>query len=133
MLIIENYHTRNSYGRNTMFGKHSSAGFHETSPGNRIKTLCYGEHTLLVEVHLDKDADLLRHKHPYEQTGYLVSGKIVMHIEEKAVELKPGDSWCIPMNAEHKVDVLEDSVVIEVFSPTREEYIKYKNDNDILQ
>jgi len=37
------------------------------------------------------------------------------------------------MNAEHKVDVLEDSVVIEVFSPTREEYIKYKNDNDILQ
>jgi len=37
------------------------------------------------------------------------------------------------MNAEHKVDVLKDSIVIEVFSPTREEYIKYKNDNDILR
>ncbi len=72
-----------------MFGKHSSAGFNETSPGNRIKTLCYGEHTLLVEVHLDKDADLLRHKHPYEQTGYLISGNIRMHIEEKEMELEP--------------------------------------------
>jgi len=116
-----------------MFGKHSNAGFNETSPGNRIKTLCYGEHTLLVEVHLDKDADLLRHKHPYEQTGYLISGNIRMHIEEKEMELEPGDSWCIPMNAEHKVDVLKDSIVIEVFSPTRKEYIKYKNDDDILR
>jgi len=37
------------------------------------------------------------------------------------------------MDAPHKVDVLEDAVVVEVFSPTRDEYIKYKNDSDIIR
>jgi len=115
-----------------MFGKHSDAGFHETLPGNRIKTLCYGAHTLLVEVRLDREAQLPEHKHPYEQTGYLVSGHIRMHIAGRVRELDPGDSGCIPMEVLHKVDVLQDAVVVEAFSPTREEYVKYKNDGDIV-
>ncbi len=115
-----------------MFGKHSNTGFHETLPGNHIKTLCYGAHTLLVEVRLEKNAQLPEHKHPYEQTGYLVSGRIRMNIAGNVRELEPGDSWCIPMDALHKVDVFEDAIVVEAFSPTREEYIKYKNDNDIV-
>lgn len=116
-----------------MFGKHSDAGYHDTIPGNHIKTLVYGDHTLLVEVRLDKDAKIPEHKHPYEQTGYLVSGRMRMYVADKPRELTPGDSWCIPMDVLHKVDVLEDTVVVEVFSPTREEYIKYKNDSDIIQ
>jgi quercetin dioxygenase-like cupin family protein len=55
-----------------------------------------------------------------------------MNIAGNVRELESGDSWCIPMDALHKVDVLEDAVVVEAFSPTREEYIKYKNDNDIV-
>lgn len=116
-----------------MFGKHSDEGFQETVQGNHMKTLCYGAHTLMIEVRLDKDAPLPEHKHPYEQTGYLVSGHIKMRIADQTRELVPGDSWCIPMDVLHKVTVLENSVVIEVFSPTRNEYIKYKYDNDIIK
>ncbi|HCX97006.1 MAG TPA: cupin domain-containing protein [Spirochaetaceae bacterium] len=116
-----------------MFGKHSDAGFHQPIPGNHIKTLCYGAHTLLVEVRLNKDALLPEHQHSYEQTGYLVAGRIRMFIDGKARELDPGDSWCIPMDVLHKVEVLEDAVVVEVFSPTREEYLKYENPEDIIR
>ena len=36
---------------------------------------------------------------------------------------KPGDSWCIPGNVEHRAEVAQDSVAIEVFSPVREDYL----------
>ena len=38
-------------------------------------------------------------------------------------ECAPGDTWCIPGDVEHGVQVLADSVVVEVFSPVREDYL----------
>lgn len=39
--------------------------------------------------------------------------------------------WTILSNVKHKAEILEDSVAIEVFSPRREDYIKYENKEDI--
>ena len=44
-------------------------------------------------------------------------------IGDECFEADPGDSWNIPGNVEHNVEVLEDTVVIEVFSPVREDYL----------
>ena len=41
----------------------------------------------------------------------------------KDYEAEAGDSWNMPGNVEHGVRVHEDSVVIEVFSPVREDYL----------
>ena len=87
------------------------------------KTLVYGDRTLMAEFRLEHGADLPRHSHPHEQTGYLVSGEIELSIGDETHQVKPGDSWCIAGGVEHKATVLEDSVVIEVFSPVREDYI----------
>jgi len=38
-------------------------------------------------------------------------------------DVEAGDSWCLPGNIEHSAEALEDSVVIEVFSPVREDYL----------
>ena len=43
--------------------------------------------------------------------------------ETKRYDVTPGDSWNIPGNIEHGVEIHEDSTVIEVFSPVREEYL----------
>jgi hypothetical protein len=40
-----------------------------------------------------------------------------------SINLNGGDGWCIDGNIEHGVEVLEDSIVIEVFSPPREDYL----------
>jgi len=107
-----------------MFAKKDENGFKVVLDGVSFKTLVHGERTLLAEFHLDKGAVVPKHKHPHEQTGYLVSGRMKFSLEtgEKRV-VESGDSWCFAGDFEHGVEVLDDSLVIEVFSPVREEYI----------
>ena len=45
-----------------------------------MKTLCYGERTLMTEFILERGSTLPVHSHPYEQTGYLVQGRIRLRI-----------------------------------------------------
>ena len=40
-------------------------------------------------------------------------------------EMKPGDCWIVPSNIEHGAEIIEESIAIEVFSPVREDYLKY--------
>lgn len=114
-----------------MFGKHSENGYSKILDGIRIKTINYGRSTLMSEFLLDEGARLTEHSHPYEQTGYLVKGRIKLFIGASAKVLTPGDSWNVPSNATHKAEILEDSVAIEVFSPCREDYLKFIDKNDI--
>jgi len=106
-----------------MFHKQDDTGFKELQDGVRLKALVYGEKTLLAEFRLEKGKALPRHSHPHEQTGYLVEGRIRLTIGEASFDAEPGDSWNIPSQVEHDVEVLEDTVVIEVFSPAREDYL----------
>jgi quercetin dioxygenase-like cupin family protein len=94
-------------------------------PGVRMKTLVHGERTLLGEFRLDAGTEVPAHSHPYEQTGYLVSGRMVFSVAGDRFEAIAGSSWSIPENVEHGAEVHEDSVVIEVFSPVREEYLPF--------
>ena len=66
---------------------------------------------------------LPKHKQLYEQTGYLVSGRMDLTIGSETHAGAAGDSWCIPGNAEHGVVAHEACVAIEVLSPVREDYI----------
>jgi quercetin dioxygenase-like cupin family protein len=113
-----------------MFSHHSSGGYQPLIPGIRIKTLCYGQSTLMAQFQLEKDAELPEHTHPYEQTGYLIKGKIRFTINGVSSEMEPGDSWCVPANILHKAEILEDAVAVEVFNPVREDYLKYWNSTD---
>ncbi len=70
---------------------------------------------MLCEFRLDQGSAVPDHRHPQEQTGYLVSGKLRFRIGERALDAGPGDSWNLPAGQVHGADVLEDSLVIEVF------------------
>jgi quercetin dioxygenase-like cupin family protein len=109
-----------------MFCKRSNNGYKQVLGGIKLKTLVYGEKTLLAKFRLEKGSQLPRHAHPNEQTGYLVSGRIRLSIGEESFEAEPGDSWCIPGNVEHQAETLENSVAVEVFSPVREDYLPDK-------
>jgi quercetin dioxygenase-like cupin family protein len=106
-----------------MFHKHTEAGYRESLKGIQQKTLAYGEKTLMVEFRIQKGAVLPKHKHPHEQIGYAVSGLVDLTIGTETNRQEPGDSWCIPGDTEHGAKAVEDSVVIEVFSPVREDYL----------
>ncbi len=86
------------------------------------RTLTNGDHVMLIEVTLEEGAVVPMHTHPHEQTGYLVSGRFLFELGEGKRELGPGDCWLIPSNVPHQVTALEPCLLVDVFSPPREEY-----------
>ncbi len=106
-----------------MFAARDPDGYSTPLPGIEMKTLCYGSATLMTEFRLAAASTLPAHAHPHEQTGYLVSGRLVLRIGDESHDVRPGDSWCIPADVEHGATVIEDSIAVEVFSPVREDYL----------
>jgi len=106
-----------------MFDQQTPNGYRQVLDKIAMKTRAYGEKTLMSEFRLEKGAQLPRHSHPHEQIGYLVSGRMLLTIEEESFTVAPGDSWCIAGDSEHQATALEDSLAIEVFSPRREDYL----------
>jgi len=110
-------------GNVQMFYKSNSDGYKKIRPGIKIKTLVYGDKSLLSEFRMEQGSQLPWHAHPQEQTGYLVSGRIRLSIGEQTFEVEPGDSWNVPGDIRHRAEILADTVAIEVFSPVREDYL----------
>jgi len=106
-----------------MFTKNSDKDSKPHIEGTRYKTLAFGERTSLSEFSLEKGSIIPKHSHPHEQTGYVISGRMLFMIDDERFEAETGDSWNIPGDVEHDVEVLENTVVIEVFSPPREDYL----------
>ncbi len=108
-----------------MFCKPDLEGYKQIAEGIQLKVLTYGDNMLMAEFHLAKGAHLPEHEHPHEQTGYVVSGKMRLNVQgQESFESGPGGSWSIAGGAPHSADTLEDSVVIEVFHPIREDFLK---------
>lgn len=63
------------------------------------------------------------HAHPNEQSGYVISGKYRITIDGKEEYLNPGDSYAIPENVPHSMEVIEAGEVIDVFTPVRQDYL----------
>ena len=108
-----------------MFRKNTQSGYTEVIKGIHLKTLVYGGHTLMTRVRLEKGAAIPPHAHPHEQTGYLVSGQMEFFIDGERIMAHPGDSWSIAGDVKHSATAIEETIVIEVFSPVREDYLPY--------
>lgn len=96
----------------------------ETWPGVRRKTLALGEKTLLLEVTIKAGTIVNAHSHPSEQIGYIVTGRLRLRIGDDVYELKSGDAYVIQSNIVHEAQALEDTKVVEVFSPPHEVFKK---------
>jgi len=106
-----------------MFTPADDEGYRELLDGVRMKPLAWGDRTLLAEFRLASGAVIPVHSHPQEQTGTLVSGVLEFVIADERRIARAGDGWCLPPGTPHGVEVLEEAVVIEVFSPVREDYL----------
>ncbi|MBL7127944.1 MAG: cupin domain-containing protein [Ignavibacteria bacterium] len=106
-----------------MFYKKEIKNYKNPLNGIQFKPLLYGEKMLMTEFLLKERSVIPVHSHPQDQTGYLVSGKMKLYIEDEMFVVTPRDSWYIPGNVKHNAEILEDSIAIEVFSPVREDYI----------
>jgi len=113
-----------------MFGTSTEERFKDILPGIKIKTLVYGKKSLMSKFVMEIGSSLPAHSHPYEQTGYLLKGRIKLTIGENSIEVNPGDSWCIETDMEHSAVILEDSEALEIFTPLRADYLHYFSTED---
>jgi len=67
------------------------------------------------------------HKHANEQITIVVSGTLLLHLDEREIELGEGEMILIPGNIPHGAVALEETETLEIFAPRREDWIT-KND-----
>lgn len=106
-----------------MFCKKDSRKSRQMMEGIDMTTLVHGDKTLMARFEIAKGCTIPPHAHPHEQTGIMISGKVRFTVDGEKMDVEAGDSWCLPGNAEHSAEALEDSTIIEVFSPVREDYL----------
>lgn len=94
----------------------------EVMPGLTRRTLATGRQVMLVEFRAQKDVNIPIHNHPHEQDGYLVAGEMVITINGVDTTVRPGDSYAIPGNTPHGARLQAGAIVLEAFSPPREDY-----------
>jgi quercetin dioxygenase-like cupin family protein len=94
----------------------------EQLPGIWRTTLCWNEASMLCHFHMMPGAKVPLHTHAAAQNGYVVRGRVRFLQEDGEFVAGPGDAYLFEGNRRHGAEVLEDSEVIEVFTPMRPEY-----------
>ena len=94
----------------------------EMVPGLWRRTLAWGERLMVVHVILEEGAVVPAHRHPHEQITYIVEGELSMEVEGQTYVLRAGDSLLFPGDVEHGATALKRTLVVDTFSPPREEY-----------
>ncbi|MBU2676531.1 MAG: cupin domain-containing protein [Gammaproteobacteria bacterium] len=85
--------------------------------------LGHDDSILMARVEFDKGAVGEVHAHTHAQVAYVVSGKFEVFISGKKKILGPGDGFYIQPNVDHGAVCLEPGVLIDVFSPVREDFL----------
>lgn len=93
-------------------------------PGASRKILARGGKLMVVEVRFAAGSVVDAHAHPHEQASYVVSGKLVLTMDGREEVLGPGDTFYAGPNVSHGVKFLEDSVVVDMFTPQREDFLQ---------
>jgi quercetin dioxygenase-like cupin family protein len=63
------------------------------------------------------------HAHENEQVSIVIDGALRFTIEGRETIVRSGEVMQIPPNVPHQVDVIEDTLVFDVFSPIRQDWI----------
>jgi len=86
------------------------------------QVLAYSDQLMLVRHLMEKGWIGARHSHPHEQLVYVISGHLRFTGGSNMFDVRTGDSFVVPGGMEHQASALEESEVLDVFTPYREDY-----------
>lgn len=88
------------------------------------KIMTYDDKLMVVKVAFKKGGVGMLHQHYHSQITHVESGIFEVEIGNEKKILSAGDAFYIPPNVMHGAVCLEAGVLIDVFSPMREDFIK---------
>lgn len=94
------------------------------APGVKRKIMAWDERLMLVKVEFETGGIGTLHSHPHTQISHVESGVFEVEISGEKKLLTTGDAFYVPPGAVHGAVCLDAGVLIDVFSPMREDFIK---------
>ena len=88
------------------------------------RQVIHGQNVTIARLELRKGGAVPEHSHMNEQVSMVQTGAIKFVSNGREHIVRAGECLTIPPNVPHSVNVLEDSVVVDVFSPAREDWIR---------
>jgi len=82
-----------------------------------------GEKEMIVWWSMQAGAHAAAHAHPHEQMFWMISGRMDFRLGTERKMCGAGDVGVIPGGVEHEAWFPEDTEVIDVFAPPREDFL----------
>ena len=83
-----------------------------------------GDKLMMFRNFLPKGSVPPRHRHESEQIAYIVSGAVKFWLGEEERIMRADELAVVPSNVEHGAEAVEDSVILAIFTPIREEWLR---------
>jgi quercetin dioxygenase-like cupin family protein len=87
------------------------------------RQMIVGRNEMLVRWRFRKGAFAARHQHPHEQIVMMVQGKLRLIVGDAETIMGEKDIVVVPPNTPHEAHAIEETVVIDIFSPPREDFV----------
>lgn len=85
--------------------------------------LSHGQEGMVTKMLYKTGDNVPFHQHPNEQNGYVLSGRYRIVFQEADDIIGPGDTYSIPRDVKHRLEILEPGEVVDFFSPPRQDYL----------
>jgi quercetin dioxygenase-like cupin family protein len=95
----------------------------ERERGLKRRVLAYNDKLFLAEHEMAKGWVGAMHRRPHDQIVYVVHGHISLTCQGNKFDVRTGDTFVVRGGVEHGASAIEDSRVVDVFTPCREDYI----------
>ncbi|MEN8792952.1 MAG: cupin domain-containing protein [Flavobacteriales bacterium] len=95
----------------------------ELGGGVSRKFLGFDNQIMMVQVKFEKGALGSPHHHFHTQATYVVKGKFEFEVDGDKQIVEAGDGVYIEPNLLHSAVCLEEGILIDVFSPVREDFL----------
>ena len=92
--------------------------------GLERQILGYDPGMMMVRIRFAAGAVGVLHHHPHRQATYVESGTFQVEIAGEKQTLTAGDAFFIQPHVEHGVLALESGVLIDVFAPARQDFLR---------
>ena len=114
----------NTVKQSQAFQMNAEMQWEDAAPGIRRQVFGYDDKVMLVKVKFEKGAVGSLHEHHHSQATYVESGVFELTIGDEKKVLKTGDGYYVPPHVIHGCICMEAGILIDVFSPLREDFLK---------
>ena len=112
--------------KDKVFIQNGDITWEQVDPGVRRKIMSFDDRLMLVKVAFEKGGIGNLHQHHHSQITHVEKGVFEVEIGDEKKVLKAGDAFYIPPNVMHGAVCLEAGVLIDVFSPVRQDFLNGK-------